>query len=85
MHRLCHLFFFLLDGIMSPARCPVHLRSLSELVPPGTTVPRTHTLADGPRSAEAAMTQLRHDRPTAEDQQRGETSSALEQLQSRQP
>lgn len=58
-HRLCHLFSFLLDGVLYQS--PVHPESCSKLVPPGTAVLKTHTVTDGPRSVEAVMTQFRHD------------------------
>ncbi|KAI9547988.1 hypothetical protein NQZ68_013005 [Dissostichus eleginoides] len=44
------------------AFCPVHFERFSKLVPPGTTVLKIHTVADGLRSVEAVMTQFRHDR-----------------------
>lgn len=59
---MCHLFLFPLDGILIQSQSPVHSQSSSKLVPPGTTVLRSHTVADGLRSVEAVMTQIRHDR-----------------------
>lgn len=74
---MCHLFFFPLDGVLCQGQCPVHSESLSKLVPPGTTVLKTHTVADGLRSVEAVMTQFRHDRvwriSSAEKQARPQT------------
>lgn len=61
MHHLCHLFFFLLDGVLCQGQCPVHSESFSKPIPPGTTVLKIHTVADGLRSVEAVMTQFRHD------------------------
>lgn len=61
MHHLCHLFVFLLDGILCQGQCPVHSESFSKLVPPGTTVLKIHTVTGGLRSVEAVMTQFRHD------------------------
>lgn len=61
-HNLCHLFLFPLDSILIQSQSPVHSQSSSKLVPPGTTVLRSHTVADGLRSVEAVMTQIRHDR-----------------------
>lgn len=59
----CHLLLFLLGGILCQGQCPVHSESFSKLVPPGTTVLKTHTVADGLRNVEAVVTQFRHDPP----------------------
>lgn len=54
---------------------PVHRQRFSKLVPPCTTVLKTHTVADGLSSVEAVMTQFRHDRLWRMSSTR-ETSSA---------
>lgn len=55
-HDCCHLFLFLLAGTVSQGQSADHPESLSELLPPGTTVLAARGAADGPTSAGAVVT-----------------------------
>lgn len=61
IHNRCHLFLFPLGSVLCQGQGPVHSESCSKPIPPGTTVFRTHTVADGLRSVEAVVTQPEHD------------------------
>lgn len=76
-HNLCHLFSscWMASSSRPSVHSPVHRQHFSKLVPPCTTVLKTHTVADGLSSVEAVMTQFRHDRLWRMSSTR-ETSSA---------